>query len=367
MLACLLGNHMSHDAARPDSSDASLDWEALARYLAGESSVPERERIERYLAEHPGDAEVIAALDNAMRILSLRQEAEVDVESALERVASQRDAPATPVVPISAPRPAPRRTPGTIGRPWRIASALAAAAVLVFAARAVLQRKGGTYARSSVAAPRTYATGVGERDSLRLPDGGHVILGPASRLTVAPGFGERGREVELHGEAYFDVVHDTTRPFVVRVASATVRDVGTSFAVREDGARVRVVVTSGSVLLRSVSDSMRQEILAAGDVGTLERDGHLVASHDVPTASYLSWMRGSLVFRDAPLSEVSSELGRWYGIVLRVEDSTLARRHLTMAFNGDPIDRVLRVISLGLGANVELRGDTAVLRATPPR
>ena len=75
-------------------------------------------------------------------------------------------------------------------------------------------------------------------------------------------------------------------------------------------------------------------------------------------------MRDSLVFRDASLAEVSSDLRRWYGVELRVEDSILASRHLTMTFAGDPLERVLRVIGLGLGADVERHGDTAVVRAS---
>ena len=63
---------MTHDAAPPNSSDAPIDWEALARYLARESPAAEADRIGRWLAEHPGDADVVAALDNAMHILALR-------------------------------------------------------------------------------------------------------------------------------------------------------------------------------------------------------------------------------------------------------------------------------------------------------
>jgi transmembrane sensor len=360
-VACLLHNHMTNDAARPDSTDSPIEWETLARYLAGECSVPERERIERYLADHPGDSEVVSALDNAMRILALREAPEIDVESALERVIARRDAPDTPVVSLPSRRGVPPRVKRTIVGPWRIASVLAAAAVVVLAARTVLQRYGARR-EGPVAGSRTYVTAVGKRDSLRLPDGGRVVLGPASSLTIARGYGDRVRQVNLHGEAYFDVVHDSTRPFVVVVGPASIRDVGTSFAVHQDGARVRVVVTSGSVLLHSVASSARQDTLNAGDVGTLEPDGGITSAHDVATTPYLSWMHGSLVYRDAPLAEVSQDLRRWYGVTLRVEDSTMARRHFSGSFNGDPVDRVLRVIGISLGARVELRGDTAVLR-----
>jgi transmembrane sensor len=352
---------MTPDAARSARSDTPIDWEALARYLTGESSATERERIERHLAAHAGDAEVVAALDKAMRILALGEASEVDVESALQRITARRDAPQPPAIPISSPRPLRPAVQRTGTRPWRIASILAAAALLVFAARAVLHV--GDTPRGTVAAEgRTFATAVGKTDSVGLPDGGRVVLGPASRLTIASDYGRRVREVELHGEAYFEVVHDTTRPFTVRVGTASVSDIGTSFGVREDGARLRIVVTSGSVLLRPDSGAASHQVLSAGDVGTVESDGRLSTTHDAASAPYLSWMRGTLEYRDAPLAEVSADLHRWYGIVLQVDDSALARRHVKATFKGDPIDRVLRVIALELGADVELHGDTAVLR-----
>jgi transmembrane sensor len=337
---------MRNDPETPDHSDRSIDWEALARYLAGESSAAESERIARWLAEHKADAELLAALDNAMSGLALRDIPGVDVEAALGRVAARLDAPPTRLAF------APRRSPA-----WRAVALLAAAAAVVFAARVVLERKAGV-----TAAARAFATGVGKRDSLRFPDGGRVILGPASQLIVAAGYGQRVRSVELHGEAYFEVVHDTTRPFIVHAGDVTVRDVGTTFAVRNDsGTRVQVVVTGGSVILRSSASADSGALLAAGDIGTVESNGHVVTEHGAATGAYLAWMRDSLVFRNAPLTEVSNELRRWYGVSLRVGDSALARRHLTMTFSGDPLERVLRVIGLGLGAEIERHGDTAIV------
>jgi transmembrane sensor len=357
---------MQNDPAIPNHSDPVIDWEALARYLAGESTAAESERIARWLGEHKADAELVAALDNALAGLALQDAFDVDVEGALARVAARRDAPTLPE------HSSPRLRSG-VARPrrrtvfWRFAAPLAAAAALVLAARLVLQRNGnGDASTTAATGTRTFATAVGKRDSVRLPDGGRVILGPASQLTVAAGYGQRVREVELHGEAYFDVVHDTTRPFVVRAGDVTVRDVGTTFAVRNDsGTRVQVVVTSGSVALRSSASSGSGEaLLGAGDVGTVQPDGRVHTQHGASTAAYLAWMRDSLVFREAPLAEVSSDLRRWYGVVLRVEDSSLAQRHLTMTFSGDPLERVLRVIGLGLGADVERRGDTAIVRSS---
>lgn len=354
---------MQNEPALPDPSDAPFDWETLARYLAGECPLDESERIARWLADHPADSQLLAALDNAMSSLALRDAPAVDVEGALQRVIARRDAEPTEAAPAS-PKVIPfhRRTASS----WRLVSALAAAAVVIVAARALLQRKvDATGSAVSTTGARTFATAVGKRDSLALPDGGRVILGPASQLVMAAGFGQRVREVELHGEAYFDVVHDTTRPFVVHVGNATVRDVGTSFFVRGDsGARIQVVVTSGSVLLESASLGGAGATLHTGDVGVVQSSGEITTEHARSTAPYLAWMRDSLVFRDASLAVVSAELRRWYGVTLRATDSSLAQRHLTMTFAGDPIDRVLQVIGLTLGADVERHGDTAFVRST---
>jgi transmembrane sensor len=356
---------MVNNPTTPDRSDSPTDWDALARYLTGECSAAEAEQISRWLAGHKADAALVQALDNVMARLALREERDVDVEAALSSVIARRDAAA------SAPEMTPLRSSGGRLRQrktapvWRVASFLAAAAAIVIAARVVLHGNEGinSGANATHGETRTFATGIGKRDSVRLADGSRVVLGPASRLTVEAGYGQRVRDVELHGEAFFDVVHDTVHPFVVRAGGATIRDIGTSFVVRSDsGSQVQVAVTSGSVLLRPENGSM-SERLAAGDVGVVVNGETVTSQRGESTAPYLAWMRDSLVFREAPLSEVSSDLRRWYGVVLRVEDSSLARQHLTMTFSGDSLDLVLRVIALNLHrAEIERRGDTVIVR-----
>lgn len=368
-LACLHHDPMQNDSSSSpnhDSAASSTDWEALARYLAGESSEEESERIGQWLKEHKADAALVAALDKAVAGLALGAHDDLDVDGALARVAERRDSTSGEAA-MRARRPPhelrySRRTAST----WRAVAILAAAAAVVVAARLVLQRGGERSPAADTGTGQTFATAVGKRDSLHLPDGGRVVLGPASRLVVAAGYGRGTREVELHGEAYFDVVHDTTRSFIVRAGNVSVRDVGTSFGVRADSGRfVQVVVTSGSVMLRSAAADSGL-LLAAGDVGTVQPDGRVARGHTATAGQYLAWMRDSLVLRDASLAEVSEELRRWYGVVLRVEDSSLADRHLTMTFAGDPLDRVLRVIGLGLGADIERRGDTAIVHRSAP-
>jgi transmembrane sensor len=144
-----------------------------------------------------------------------------------------------------------------------------------------------------------------------------------------------------------------------------IRDIGTAFSVHSDHVtEVRVVVREGSVQLSRDADSV---VLGPGDVGVLS-SGRVRAQRGAATPDDLAWTQGRLVFRDAAVGELGADLRRWYGVELRVTDSTLLSRHFTGSFTGEGSARVLDVIALALGARVDRRGDTVYLRpAAPPR
>jgi transmembrane sensor len=131
---------------------------------------------------------------------------------------------------------------------------------------------------------------------------------------------------------------------------------------------VRVVVTSGAVLMQPVSGPEdRGVVLHPGDVGVMLGDGRTEVHRNTSTADDLAWTRGQLVFRDAPLAVVRAELRRWYGVELRVADTSLLSKHLNATFAGESLEEMLKTLSLILEASVERRGDTVVVRAAPPR
>jgi transmembrane sensor len=312
---------------------SSLDWDRIGRYLAGESSPDEAAAVRRWLQENPADARAIAALDDALKGVP---PAPVDVEAALRQVKTRMHAAAP--------------------TPWRRPVALVAAAAILLVAGVLVARR--RPAVRPTAAALTYATAVGVRREVLLPDGTQVMLGPATTLVV------RGRVAELTGQAFFSVAHDPARPFTVRAGDAVIRDIGTDFTVHNDsGEAVRVVVSEGIVQLNHARDSV---VLVRGDVGTLEPDGRMAAARGAATDDDMAWTLGRLVFRDASVAELTADLRRWYGVELRVTDSTLLSRHFTGSFGKEPANRVLDVIALALGARVDLRGDTAYIRTAPP-
>jgi transmembrane sensor len=312
---------------------APPSWTTLSRFFSGDATPEESGAVRQWLE-------------------TTSEVGPLDVEAALRQVKA-RFGEATVV-----PRPERRRVPAMVLR-------LAAALTLVAGAALVwrLTRPSTDTASSA----RTYRTTVGRTDSLHLPDGSLAILGPASRLAVTTGYGEGARTVELEGVAWFDVTHDDARPFRVRAGGAEIEDLGTRFGVTASGDEVRVVVESGSVALQdTVKRTTRRVTLKAGEAATL-RANQALPSPSARTESDVAWLRGQLVFDNAPLSRVRDDLRRWYGLELVIPDSSLLSRHVSTQFRpGESSAQVLRVLELALGATIERRGDTAIVRTAKP-
>lgn len=331
------------------------DWEALARYLTGESSRDEVAQLEARLNAQPADKALMDSLAQVMGRMAAGTPSDLDVEAALKTVNARR----------SAVDARPLRLESSVTRPrfaWRVPlSAIAAVAVFAIGVAGFLSLRDRPTQPIGPSVSRMVATGVGMIDSLRLADGTRVILGPRSSVNVAANYGVERRDVEVSGDAYFDVVHDASKPFTVHAPGVTIQDVGTRFTVRTDaGDGVAVAVSQGSVSLQGVNTNGHGVVLHPGERGTVLPNGQAVSRRG--TNEDMAWMRGRLVFREAPLSEVAASLKRWYGIELKVTDESLASRHLTATFSGEPPERVLEVIRLVLGAQIEQRGDTVIVR-----
>ena len=338
-----------------DSVSQPADWEALARYLAGESSRDEVAQLEARLNAQPADKALMDSLAQVTQRMAAGTPEDLDVDAALLKVKARR----------SAVDARPLKLNRSVVRPrfaWRLPlSAIAAVAVFAISVAGFLSLRDRPTQPTVPAASRMMATGVGMIDSLQLPDGTRVVLGPRSSITIAADYGMQRRDVEVSGDAYFDVVHDVSRPFTIHASGATIEDLGTRFTVRTDAADgVAVSVSQGSVSLQGVNTNGHGIVLHPGDRGSVLPNGQAVTRRG--TSEDMAWMRGRLVFREAPLTEVIASLKRWYGLELKVTDESLASRHLTATFSGEPPERVLEVIRLVLGADIERRGDTVLVR-----
>jgi len=349
--------------SNPEEGSANLSpdqWERIARYVTGEAAAGEAEETRRWIEADIHRVKLVHLLESILANVPSEESGDIDVERALSGVRARMYEPT--VLPFAL-------------RPAKDAGSRRTVSALVRVAAAIVIIVGGTMLWNSLrksqleSSERTYATSIGERRQVVLKDGTRVLLGPTSRLVVASSATDGQRLASLDGIAYFSVVHDSAHPFTVRAGSISIQDIGTAFAVEnDDSAGTRVAVDSGSVAIGAADQNhVRGAVLNARDRAFVDTQGVVSVERAAVSEDDLAWTQGRLVFRDAPLVLVGAELYRWYGVRLRVADSALADLHLTASFSGEPIDRVLNVIALSLGASIERQGNVAVLhRASEP-
>jgi transmembrane sensor len=170
------------------------------------------------------------------------------------------------------------------------------------------------------------ATAQGEHRTVRLADGSTIVLNANSRLWLA---GMDRREAELlGGEALFDIRHNASDPFVVKLGDDRVEDLGTTFNVVRDGQRAKVEVAAGAVSYRRGGSGLR---LNAGQTLDISADGDAIVGRKAP-AAIASWRSGQLVFESVPVAEVAADLGRNLGTRISVSPG-LALRPFTGSIN----------------------------------
>jgi transmembrane sensor len=205
----------------------------------------------------------------------------------------------------------------------------------------------GIYLRnkSAFSGITTFTTAEDQKKmDLLLPDGSRVFLNRNSRMSYRSGFGKKTREVQLTGEAYFEITPDAAKPFVIDAGNASVKVVGTTFNVitSNSDSNIEVFVTSGKVLLSDNSGS-KSLLLDPGYVGTIEAGAPKKASNENP--NYLSWKTGLLKYNGQKLDIVFSDLKRAYNMNIIADDSAITDFTWTTApIDNQPEETIINLI-----------------------
>ncbi|MGD1890556.1 MAG: FecR family protein, partial [Cyclobacteriaceae bacterium] len=183
-------------------------------------------------------------------------------------------------------------------------------------------------------------TPMGQKIRFQLPDGTKVWLNADSRFTYPSSFA-RQRVVYLSGEAFLEVAHDANRPFVVRTEKASVKVLGTSFNVKAREAQpTETVVVSGKVAFSGKDNPTSSVVLQPNDKAVLNTTTGETIRSTVDANSYAAWTNGTLIFEDQPLSEVFTEIARWYGVTIAVENPAIQKCQVTAKFEDLPLATV---------------------------
>ena len=244
--------------------------------------------------------------------------------------------------------------PALLRRTWSV-GALAFAAVALFALFLL--------PRSEPDRWTIYSAPGSEARLISLRDGSSIHLNRGSTVRVA--MSGRSRRIQLsEGEAFFRVMHDSKHPFSDEVGVDRIEDVGTEFNVLNADNLMVVTVGSGSVavLPRASGADGAGVTLGAGDQFLRRGSGSPVVVRGVNTAAAFSWRSGHLVYNDASLTEVVTDLNRYFARDVRIVGADAAALRFSGVIAIDSEDRVLERLKSLLPIDVSESGEEVVVR-----
>lgn len=164
----------------------------------------------------------------------------------------------------------------------------------------------------------TIETPKGGKFQVRLPDGSKVWLNAASSLRFPTNFSGSKRQVELNGEAYFEVAHDESKVFEVNTSTQIVQVLGTHFNINAyaDEPSVNTTLLEGSVRVSDVRTNLSQ-LLKPGEQSQLTE--HIEVINVKNKAEAVAWKEGYFQFNEADIETVMRQIERWYDVKVKYE------------------------------------------------
>lgn len=336
----------------------------IARKLSGEASSEEIEELDSLLQEHPEDAYLLSLLaDYWPTPVSSITDEDADSEAHFRQILDAADSEPPEAMPIHR------------NRPRHIRRLLVAAVLtgLIAGAWFYVQQWRDQPGASEASRIETVAK-PGAKSRLLLPDGSVVWLNSGSRLSYPDNFTDSMREVELEGEAYFDVTKDPQRPFIVHTRDIHIKVLGTVFNVKcyPSDNKTEATLISGLVQISKTNDSKGDVLLlhphekvvinrAPEHAGAAALDNmtvkHFKESLTDTSMVETAWVYNKLVFDGEDFREIADEMERWYNVKISINDSTVAGYRFHAKFENENITEVLSALRLSLPFTFKIRNN----------
>jgi ferric-dicitrate binding protein FerR (iron transport regulator) len=348
-------------------------WELIAKKLSGEAIEPELKELEDMLRQQP---DIHYAIQTVADVWHHNLPSQEDAYAAFQKHAARMKelgmdyGPEEKEEVVIEPFPeTPRRKP--------LRYVLLALSIAVIAIAGVygyqLMFPKAELSVKTLADKSEVSTKYGSKTKLVLPDGSQVWLNAGSKLTYDKNYGNAIREVSLSGEAFFDVVKNAARPFVIHTEKIDIRVLGTAFNVKSypgekntETSLIRgsIEVTihnrlSGKIILKPneklvIANEEEPEIKPASHKpavvkATAQQEPFVAISHLTyqPADSTIvetSWMDNKLIFRSQAFEELALRLQRWYDLEIIIKDEQIKKKKFTGVFENETIDQALMAL-----------------------
>ncbi len=201
---------------------------------------------------------------------------------------------------------------------------------------------------------------------ITLPDGSLVRLSPGSQITYSSAFADLGlRNVNLIGEAFFEVKRDTLRPFSVYSGGITTRVLGTSFTVRAGAKDVSVTVNTGKVAVSRSGRESEPLVLTPNQkaVYVAAEQKLTKALAEVPVIVSQEELKGRFAFDGEPAGKIFQALEKAYRISIQFDEARLKDCYVTLPFREEPFYRKLDILCRTIGATYQVTDDGVIIES----
>ena len=208
------------------------------------------------------------------------------------------------------------------------------------------------------------STPRGRKFRMMLDDGSFVHMNSVSNIIYPNKFDSESRDIEIRGEAYFDIKRDETRPFNIKVKEYSIQVLGTSFNIQayDDEDEFSVTVESGKVKIMLDEEGSNFTMLEKGQKLVFNPKTNVTEIMEVFSEDDLSWRKGILKFDSTPLSEVEKILERWYGIDMIIEGKKLSETPITGIHKNKSIKSVVEALTYATRTKYIIKNNSIIIK-----
>jgi transmembrane sensor len=202
----------------------------------------------------------------------------------------------------------------------------------------------------------------GGKSQLVLADGTKVYLNSGTILRYDNRFGKQNREIELAGEAYFEVARNEKIPFIIYTSDIEVRVLGTKFNVMAypDDPSIETTVMEGTVNVKERTGE-KSLVITANQKASYTKTNKTLLSSVVNPMTYASWKENILYFDNENFENVISKLERWYDVSIHLEGKDSIDDRFTLTVKNESLKEVLDLISLTTPLRYKIQGDEVII------
>jgi transmembrane sensor len=232
----------------------------------------------------------------------------------------------------------------------------------------------------------------GSKTRTLLPDGSTVWLNAGSSIVYDPEFSGNTREVTLQGEAYFDIVKQPHKPFIVHAGDINIKVLGTAFNVKSyaEESTVETTLLRGMVQISRAAAGKKEPIylhpnekivLLKTGVGDAEQPGkeikeqkamldgkeaivHLDSNLKENERFETAWIYNRLEFRGDNFEELARKLERWYNITIHFEDEQVRKLEFNGSLESETIEQAFQALTAAASFRFEIKGNEIYIRSS---